>query len=178
MSDQILDEGFSGGKTELSEESISQINLTKIDINENIKHIKNGRTALIVLGVFAIISIAIGSFYNPYEASFMEIIIEAGILAAIYAGCAIGVKFNPRNALIIGFSFYMLVQLLYLFVDATTLYKGLIVKIIIIYFLVKAMSASFQYRKDLEKLYRLGVPMNEIEMAKNLETIPKTPRPN
>ena len=178
MSEEILDEGFNidENKIEFDKKTITQINLTKIDVNENIKHVKNARITLFVLSILALLSIIISYFYNPYDVSIIEVMIESLLFASIYAACAVGVKFNSRTALIIGLSVYILIQLLYIFVDVKTLFSGLLIKMIIIYFLVKGISASFKLKKDLEKLFRLGVPLHEIEMVKRLEKVEKTPR--
>ncbi len=170
MDNQILDEGFNQNEEyyEMDPEQLKRINLEKIELNANIKDVKNARVALIVLTCFAFLGAIINLGTNPYNVPVAEILIESAIIFLIYLACAIGVRYNPRVAITTGIAFYLLVIMLSAFVEASSILSGIIVKLIIIYYLGKGVQAAFSFNKNIDKLFRMGVPTRELDRAKEL----------
>ena len=180
MSNEILDEDFQTDpdKNVFDAETITKINLAKIEADDLIKKVRNGRLALIVLSVFSIISIFLTSLVaNPTGASNFEIIIEGVVMAALYGLCALGVQFKPKVALIAGLSIYVIVILLSGLIDPKYIISGVLWKIVIIYFLAQAIASAFKLKKFSDKLFQLGVPLYELDLIKKLKYLPRTPRP-
>ncbi len=180
MSNEILDEDFQTDpqKNTFDGETITQINLAKIEADDLIKKVRNGRVALIVLSAFSIFSIFLTSMVaNPTGASNSEVILEGLILAALYGLCALGVQFNAKMALIAGLAIYVIIILLSGLIAPSFILSGILWKIIIIYFLATAISSAFKLKKYSDKLFRLGVPLYELELIKKLKYLPRTPRP-
>jgi hypothetical protein len=175
MKNQILDENFKHENLnrDLDKKITAQINTLKIYIDASIRDIKTGRNTLIVVGVFYILASTINIFYNSVELSKIQPL-EAILKATFYIACAIGVKFNPKLSLILGLSFYILVQLFNGFADINLVLSWILIKIPIVYFLISSISASFKLLKNSEKLLMLGVPEQEIELIKKLKEVPMT----
>ena len=170
MENHILDENLGSN---LDRKSIARINNVKIFVNAKIRDVKVGRGTLIVIGVFLILA----SFINIQI--FGEVIAHSNPAeslpkAIIYILCAIGISFKPRLSLIIGFSFFLLVQAYYALNDASSIFNWILVKIPIIYFLVNGIIACSKLSKISEELLSLGVPMNEIDLIKKLKEVPRT----
>lgn len=174
MDTQLLDDDFILNPQNFDADTIKKINLLKIEANDNIKGVKNARTALIVMAILTMIGVAAGLFMNPYEASSAAIIGEGLVLIVLYGLCAWGTHYRPRAAIVAGLLVYLIIIMLYALVDISTLYSGIFVKIGVIYFLTKGVSAAFQLDKNLFKLHRLGIPEEELAFAKKLEDIPRT----
>jgi hypothetical protein len=175
MENQILDENFD--RKNLSSESnkkiIARINNVKIYANASIRDVKTGRTTLIVMGVFLILASTINVFVNNEEITITDTG-EAFFKASIYIACAIGVPVNPKLSLILGLSFFLLVQVFLAFTDITSLLSGIIVKIPIVYFLGNGIIGYYKLLENAEELSLLGVSSREIELIKKLKEVPIT----
>lgn len=174
MQNAILDDELYLDPANLDAQSIKKINLIKVDTNENIKNVKHGRTALIALAIMTVLGVIFGMYMNPYEASTAEIIGEGVVLIFLYSACAIGVHYRPRVALITGLVVYLLVLFLYVMADTANLYRGIIIKGVIIYYLYQAIRNATDLQRNLEKLRSMGVPAEELENARKLDDIPRT----
>lgn len=124
MEEHILDENFNleNSDGDLDKKTIARINNIKIYLNSKIRDVQTGRKTLVVMSIFFILASIIVvtrngevlSLTNPWEAL---------MKAIIYLGCAIGVRINQKFSLIIGFVFFIFVQIFYAFIDLATCRK-------------------------------------------------------
>ncbi len=169
MESNLLDDDFfeENPSTIKDKKTIQLINKTKINANEKIKDVKNAQTTLIVLSVLVIIGMIVSlSMNSGILVSHTEIIIESVFLFCVYSICAFRVRFNPRVSILIALLLYLFMNVLIIFLEPQSAINGFILKMIIIFYLLKGTIAAFQLNKNFELLYSLGVPKKEIEDAK------------
>lgn len=178
MNTEVLDEGMFSHKKINDAETIRKINEIKIKANQSIRHVKNGRNALIALAILTLLSAFIVAFFSDIGDSFL--FITAGISALIYLFAAILTPKNPAIFLVGGAILWVLGILLNTLFEPTTLMKGLIIKVIIGYYLSLGVSHSYQLKQYKKDLYNLGVPQDEIDRFKYLEKVPLSyaPKPS
>lgn len=131
-----------------------------------------------LLVVFSILGIILSSYFNLVDASPAEIAVEGTILAVIYAGAALLFKRYPTAALSVGLGIYVLYQILTAFVLPESLFRGIIIKGIVLFGLGRAIASSTEIKSLAQRLRKYGVPREEVDtMLTTLEPIRKTPRP-
>jgi hypothetical protein len=82
-------------------------------------------------------------------------VIVFGIAAAFF-GLWIWSRFQPFAASIVGLVLYVSIWLVDIVADPTQIFKGIIVKVIVVAVLIKAIQAGAEYRKLLEQQRREG----------------------
>ncbi|MEL6863314.1 MAG: hypothetical protein AAFP19_02795 [Bacteroidota bacterium] len=176
MDKQILDDQFNLDQATIkTPEEVKNINLIKLEVNESIGHIRGGQKALFFLCCFVVFGLIVQlSYSSAYGINKEEAIIEGLILFSVYLSCALFVPRRPKLCLILGMAFYTFVIFLSALVDVANIYRGILVKLVIFFYLVKAIQASIQLEKKLLQLRQLGVPYEEIELAKKLKEMPRT----
>jgi hypothetical protein len=150
MEDDILDDGREFRKKSPND-YVEIINLKRA-LGEDEKRVEHGIYAVWVLIV--ITGIAAVYEMSVYDDTALLLGIYIPILV-IYFGCAFYMKSKPQMAFIIVLSVYGIVQLLGMLVDPMALVRGLLVKIILIYYLAIAIGAAGKYEKAKKRLYDL-----------------------
>lgn len=150
MEDEILDDGREFRKNSPND-YVEIINLKRA-LAEDEKKVEYGTYGVWVL-------IIITTIAAVYEMSvYNETALLLGIyipILMIYFGCALYMKSKPQMAFIIVLSVYGIVQLLGMIADPMALIRGLLLKIVLIYYLAIAISAAGKYEKAKERLYDL-----------------------
>ena len=150
MEDEILDDGREFRKNSPND-YVEIINLKRA-LAEDEKKVEYGTYGVWVL-------IIITTIAAVYEMSvYNETALLLGIyipILVIYFGCALYMKSKPQMAFIIVLSVYGIVQLLGMIADPMALIRGLLLKIVLIYYLAIAISAAGKYEKAKERLYDL-----------------------
>ncbi len=121
-------------------------------LDEQRKQIKSARSYLYLLGAINLIFGVISSVNEPNQ---MAIIIASAIIAGIYFGLAIWCNTNPFAAILSGFFIYIVLIVINGIVDPTTLYKGIVLRIVIIssfYYGYKAVKNSERLSAELEAI--------------------------
>lgn len=177
MENNILDEDFNFGKQQnlFDKETIKNINLTKIDLNEAIEQVKYGRGACIALIVFATLALIITLSTSSDEELRLGTMFQSGLIYLVYFGCIFGIRYNAKAALIVGFTFYTLLMILDILFDPTSVFSGILIKGLILFFLGKGVAAAFKVEKLTQRLSALGVPGSELVLIKQLKDLPMTP---
>lgn len=104
------------------------------------KSINKGRIALFLLGgLYVVIGILEGYIIEYHDIIYG--IIDWGI-AAIFIALAIWSYTKPYLALILGLALYILINLLFAFIDPSTILKGIIWKVLIISSLIYSIKNS------------------------------------
>ena len=114
----------------------------KTKIANEKKAIKSGRNALLVLGILQII-LALYYYYGPYN--LVESLYIDGGLGLFFIALYFYAATNPRISFIVAISLYLMTIIFVAFVDPTTLYKGIILKAAIIYYLYTGIKATKNY---------------------------------
>ena len=158
---ELLDDELARQTSPADESAIRKLNIESLDMK---KDIRNGRTALIVLAAFSVVAIGIGlyqfnSAIGGEDTDPASILIEGLVLVLIYAGAAWLVKANPKVALLVGFGIFILYQLIYAVMLPSTIYRGILLKIFIVYYMVKAIMASFKFETLREKYRQYGLDL-------------------
>ncbi len=147
MEDDILDDGLEFRKNS-PDDYVEIINL-KREIAAEEKKVEHGRYAVWVLIFITIISAI-------YElASYNETTLLLSIyipIFVIYFGCAFYLKTKPQMAFIIILSVYGIVQFIGMLGDPMALVKGILLKIILIYYLAVAIGAAGKYETATKRL--------------------------
>ena len=96
------------------------------------------------------------------------------MLCILYAACAFFVTKNAKASLVVGLGIFVLLKIGDALVDPFNIVRGFIVTIIILYFLIKAVSAAFKLDKINQQLMNLGISRNEIDQSRELVEYERT----
>ena len=105
--------------------------------------------------VLAVLSLIIGAVYYGVTSEVknsMAVLITYLVLAALYVGLAVWSKKQPLPAMISGLALYIIVQLLGMIDDPTSIVKGIIFKIVITVYLVKAVRSAADAQRIKKEL--------------------------
>ncbi|MEM9823870.1 MAG: hypothetical protein AAF985_22490 [Bacteroidota bacterium] len=176
MENNILDEDFNTGnqQNDFNKETVKNINLAKIDLNEAIKQIKYGQGAFIILLFFTTVALVSTLSNSDDEELRFGMIFQSVIMYAIYIACLLGSYYNVKVAMTTGFSAYALLLLLDVILEPSSLFSGIIIKILMLSFMGQAVRAAFKIDGLLQKLAALGVPSAELQRIKQLKDLPRT----
>lgn len=142
MDDEILDDGREFRKN--SPNDYAEIITLKRELTEVEKKVEQGRYAV----WFLIIITSIASIYEiaVYDETALLLAIYIPIMV-IYLACAFYMKTKPQMAFIIILSVYGIVQFVGMLGDPMLLIKGILLKIVLIYFLAVAIGAAGKYER-------------------------------
>mgnify|MGYP000905385680 FL=1 len=153
---EILDEGIHRERTGAEE---SERLLLKMEAEAALRHIRNGRYALFALAVLIIVAgiIAMAPTGNTFlEAEGDALIIGAALMGAVYLGLAIASLKYFMVPFGLAAGIYGLSILYEATQDPTSIARGIIIKIIVIYYLITALMASVKLKKTIESAAALG----------------------
>lgn len=119
----------------------------KMQLQETNDEIRKGTNSLyVVAGFFGVYSI-VYYFMNDRLEGILPVVITNLVLAAVFVILALWSVQKPVAALISGLSLYVAVQLFNTIVEPFTLFKGIIIKVFIIIYLVKALQSALGAQK-------------------------------
>lgn len=147
----ILDEGI---KTTPEADEI-EIGRIEHDAEMGLTKIKNARIAFLVLSIFAVLSILLSLVKNT-EIEPVYIVIEGVFMCAGYLTAMFLIPRFPKGAIIGGLCFYLLVIILNTLASPTTIFSGIFLKIIVVYYLVKAVGGASEFLAANEELKIYG----------------------
>lgn len=173
----LLDDNFAQSRIELTNQQITEINLEKIFLSDHLDNYRMGFYVLIALAVLSVVGLLLGVAFNPYEVAEEDIVIEGLVLCVLYTLCAVFFSKNPLLAMGLGVGIYICVMAITAIVEPSTLTSGIVIKIVVFMGFYKGMSGFLKAQKSGEKLRKMGVPKEEVELAlKKIKAIPRTPR--
>lgn len=173
----LLDQEFIGATHDDDPKTILRINELKLEFNDSIKKVKQGRFVIFALVLLTLVSAILGWFSNPYDATKGEILIEGFIFLGLYAAFGFFLPKNPTLYLALGLSVYILYQVLVAFVDPSTIFSGLLIKIIVLVGLIRGLLGAREVLEYGGQLNKLGVTRQSITAAQqSLKPIPRTPQ--
>ncbi|MFK8164552.1 MAG: hypothetical protein AB8H12_19055, partial [Lewinella sp.] len=109
MHDDLLDESLLGSSTpDWDSKTITRINDAKIELNAHLKQLKRGRLILWVMAGLSVVGILAGSYFNPYDASLADILVEGLVLFVVYISSALFFNRNPLVAMSVSLGIYLL----------------------------------------------------------------------
>lgn len=153
----ILDEGIHRERTGSEE---SERLLLKMEAETALHHIRNGRYALFALAALIIVAGII--VMAPTGNNFLEsegdaLIIGAALMGAIYAGLAIASFKYFMVPFGLAAGIYSLSILYEAIGDPVSIIRGIFIKIIVMYYLIKALMASIKLKKTIETAAEMGL---------------------
>jgi hypothetical protein len=118
------------------------------------KKIRSARNTLYVLASLFVLSGIF--FYSTSEeyANPLALLITFLVIAGIYVGLAVWTKKQPLPAIVSGLLLFVILQLVSVIEDPSYLFKGIIIKIVVVVYLVKGIRAATGAR-DLVKAHNL-----------------------
>ena len=152
MENEILDDDLEFRKNS-PDDYVEIINLKRAIVEEE-KKVEHGKYALWFLMFITII----GAVYeiSVYDEKALLLGIYIPIIVTYFV-CAFLLKAKPQMSFIIVLSVYGLVQLIGMIGDPMLIVRGLLIKIIIVYYLAIAIGAAGKYEKSKSRLFDLGV---------------------
>jgi hypothetical protein len=140
------------GTAEEKQDFHYKIGFKQIQLQDTSNGIRKGRNSLfVVAGVFTIFSLII-YFSSDRSAESLPIVITNLVLAAVFLLLGFWSVQKPVAALISGLSLYVAVQLLNGIVDGTSFFKGIIFKVFIVIYLIRALQSAFEAQKISKEL--------------------------
>ena len=134
---------------EPQEESIFDEEL--LNSGEYEKHVRYARNAIFAVAAIFLVFGLIESFVGPDEALTISVIIVL-FIAGIFAGLGFWAMKNPYPAILIALIFYALIILQNAALDIRTLWKGVIIKVGIIIYLVRGLKNAQEAQRLKEVL--------------------------
>ena len=131
-----------------TEESIFEV--SNFELKKYQRHVSNARTALFVTAGLLVFGGIVASFRIDGEL-LLDIWIEVLVVAGCFLVLAMVAEKKPYGALIAGLIIYILYILLYFLIDPSTIFRGLILKIVIIAYLIKGIVNAGEI-KDIKKM--------------------------
>jgi len=124
------------------------IKLKKDVIEDANKRLKNVKWVLyIIIGI----NVLAGIYYLTDDATFFDGL-GSLIAAAIFTGCLFWVNKQPLAGILAAFVFWIVLQLLTIVVDPTTIIQGIILKVIFIAVFVKGIASARDVKKFTAQL--------------------------
>lgn len=127
----------------------SLLNEVHVMTREDRKHIGNAKVALYVVCGLHVLGAIIASFRGT-EDQVVNIWIETVIIAGAFLVLSMLAEKWTFQALLIGLIVYVLYQGFYMFIEPANIYRGLILKIVIVIYLARGLI----YAYDVEKARR------------------------
>jgi hypothetical protein len=139
------------GTKEEKDHHIANRAVKQIDLGELKKSVETACNSLYwIAGVIAVSAIFI--FFTAEEEDQFNLLILNVILIGAFLAFAVLGKTKPITAMISGLSLYIIIQILNLIADPTTILKGIIFKIGIIFYLIKGIRAVLEADKIKKEL--------------------------
>lgn len=135
------------GNEQDQENFIYNRNYQHLSLQELDKKIKSAGTTLYVLAGFTLVYGLVMYFLSNDPAEAISVLIANGVISIIYLLLAVWSKKKPAAAIISALTLFALTWILNAFVDPTQIFKGVIVKVIVIVYLVKGMQSAFEAEK-------------------------------
>lgn len=127
---------------------INEIELSAADriiAEDQKKKMKQAGTTLLVV---AIIQIVVGTLLGGISNFETEQLIGIYGIGIVFFGLYFWSRKSPFPAVVAGLIIFITVHLIDGIVDPNQIYKGLIMKVIVLIFLIKGVSAGLEYRKN------------------------------
>ncbi|MEO6454209.1 MAG: hypothetical protein ABIN97_09065 [Ginsengibacter sp.] len=140
------------GTIEERDQFMNNRNYKHMELHEMNRKIKSGTTTMYVLAGFCVIGGVIFYAVTSELENPMAVLIMYLVLAAIYVGLALWSKKQPLPAIVSGLILYIIVQLLAMIEDPMNIVKGIIFKIIIIVYLIKAVRSASDAQRIKKEL--------------------------
>lgn len=117
-----------------------------IEAEFRLEQVKKARGAFLAVGALQIVGGLLGAAMAP--AGFGGVILAAEVVVALlFFGLAWWCSRQPFAAAIVGLFLFAGLHLASAVVDPSSIYKGIIIKVIVIVVLVRAVKAGFAYRE-------------------------------
>ncbi|TKC04596.1 hypothetical protein FA048_19225 [Pedobacter polaris] len=140
------------GTNEQQENHIANRAVKEIDLIDLNKKVETACNSLYwIAGIIGVSSI-IGYFTLTDEDDVLIFLITTVIMVGAFLALAVWSKTKPTTALISGLSLYVIIQLLNLIADPSSIIRGIIFKIIIIVYLIKGVMAVLEAEKIKKEL--------------------------
>ncbi len=124
----------------------------EIDLVDLKKKVESARNSLYIITAFLGISGLFGLFFIEDDNNLFYYLISYVILVGAFLAFAVWSKTKPTSALISGLSLYVIVQLLSAIADPSSLFSGIIFKVLIIAYLIKGIIAVLEVDKIKKEL--------------------------
>lgn len=157
MEDKILDEGiqFNVAATEENARKIINLKTAYYELAKKIRHAKFALYGLVAFFSFSMLVECVQYDFDPLITG-----INGSIIAILVASAVIAQK-RPKIGFIIGTTLILLTTILTFFGEPIDIFKGLLWKCIIIYYLIVGISAYNEYASTKNQLLNLGVEVND-----------------
>lgn len=169
MPDYLLDDQFQE-KESFNTDELNTILKVRNEASDLVSAIRAARTMLFILAGLSGLSIVFILMQNDPISS---VVIFSAIIVSIYLFLAVIVPKNPAVALSTVLGLYILLLIMN-YLSNPSIDFGILMRILVIYFLVKGVRAAFKLPKKLQELQQLGVPSHWIDTAKKLKELPTT----
>jgi hypothetical protein len=135
-----------GCGAKLSDPRKAAIEADAVEAEFRLDQVKKARGAFLVVGVLQVVGGLIAGATAPTGDGAFYLVAEL-VVAAVFFGLAWWCSHQPFAAAIVGLFVFAGLHLTAALLDPSAIYKGIIVKVIVIVMLVRAIKAGFEYRQ-------------------------------
>jgi|SRR5690606_11986290 len=118
----------------------------EVEAEFRLDQVKKARTAFLVVGALQVVGGLIAGAVAPVGQGTFVLVAEL-VVAAVFFGLAWWCSRQPFAAAIVGLFVFAGLHLTAAVLDPSSIYKGIIIKVIVIVVLVRAVKAGFAYRE-------------------------------
>lgn len=178
MLNEVLDDDFINeqSSSNLSKLDVAKINRLKTDINHEMSNAKKGRNAILFMMGYLLVSVLF-EYSSSDEIMKSTVLLGAGIIMFFACASFVLYCFNNMGGLIMALVVFILIWMLSIIGDVSMVYRGILIRGGIIFYLIIGISALAKCKSIKTQLRTLGVPGNELEMIASLTPLPKTAIP-
>lgn len=177
MREDILDDIHHYGEAnhELTPEVIRKVNFLKIEANDRLNRLKQGRIVLwFALGWMLLGTIISWSMNYESPEILWGIIIESALSIGVLVGCIIWSSKKPLWAFSTILVYFLLIWTLYALMDISTLTEGILFKLFFVAVLVRSIMAVRDVNRYSNKLEKLGAPVAEVDKLRDYQPVELT----
>ncbi len=140
------------GSKEQQDAHIANRVVKEIDLIDLNKKVDTACQSLYWITGIITLSTIIGYFALPEEGDLFVFLITSTIMIGAFLALAVWSKSKPATALISGLSLYVIIQVLNMIGDPSSIVRGIIFKVLIIGYLIKGIMAVLEVEKIKKEL--------------------------
>ena len=131
---------------------VSNRNYKHLELAEIDSKVRKATNSLYVLAAFTVFMGIISYTASAEYTNPLSVLITSLVLAALYLGLALWSKKQAVAAILSGLILFSVIQVVNMIADPSTIFKGIIVKVAVVIYLIKGVQSAFDAQKIKKEL--------------------------
>ncbi|MEO0340088.1 MAG: hypothetical protein AAF242_12835 [Bacteroidota bacterium] len=169
MANTVLDEDFVFDSSKLSAREVSQLNSLIRPINSCVEEIKGYRKWMMGIMICYLLFSGYVSYTSPQEV--FKVMLELIAVVLLYQVAFFHLSVNPLQRILLIYIAYFGLWCLAIVYDASFFYRGILLRMVLIYVLSKVLVAVTDIHYAIKHLKKIGFPNTKLQAMKKMEKI-------